>query len=312
MVENNTTAARNASTSLQKAINVNVMVVQVLIGIFLSINFLLILTFFRREIFYTNARYILFAHTLLADSLFLILTDILLNLIYFRITMPAWLCLIICTVLIVLTFVTPLTLTAMSLEHYVAICMPLRYGELSTPRRAIHCIFIIHSLSSIQAIITDSMFFASVPLAFYVQYKLCTLEMLVIHPWQGHLTSAISQFYFLVMSVTIVFIYVKIMSVAKEASVENKTSTSKGLRTVILHGVQLILCLIQLWCPFVETAIIQIDLRLYIDVRYFNYIAFILAPRCLSPLVYGLRDETFYHALKEIILCGFRRKKVFV
>ena len=100
MVENNTTAASNASTSLQKAINVNVMVVQVLIGIFLSINFLLILTFFRREIFYTNARYILFAHTLLADSLFLILTDILLNLIYFRITMPAWLCLIICTVLI--------------------------------------------------------------------------------------------------------------------------------------------------------------------------------------------------------------------
>ena len=125
MIENNTTAASNASTSLQKAINVNVMVVQVLIGIFLSINFLLILTFFRREIFYTNARYILFAHTLLADSLYLILTDILLNLIYFRITMPAWLCLIICTVLLLLTFVTPLTLTAMSLERYVAICMPL-------------------------------------------------------------------------------------------------------------------------------------------------------------------------------------------
>ena len=136
--------------------------------------------------------------------------------------------------------------------------------------------------------------------------------LIILYTWQSHIRSAINQLYFLVMSLTIVFTYVKIMSVAKEASVENKTSTSKGLRTVILHGVQLILCLIQLWCPFVETAIIQIDLRLYIDVRYFNYIAFILAPRCLSPLVYGLRDETFYHALKEIILCGFRRKKVFV
>ncbi|XP_067102815.1 odorant receptor 131-2-like [Osmerus mordax] len=287
----------------------SVIVVQILIGIFLSVNFLLIFNFFKRGIFYRNARYILFAHILLVDSLYLIMTNILLLSYIFTITMPAWLCLVICFPVSMLNFLTPLTLTAMSLERYVAICMPLRHGELSTPRRAIHCIFIIHSLSSINAIITTSIFIASVPPGFYVQYRLCSVDMLIIiYKWQSHIRSAISQLYFLVMSLTIVFTYVKIMSVAKEMSVDNKTSTSKGLRTVILHGVQLILCLIQFWCPFVEAAIRQLDLTWYRYVTYFDYIAFFLAPRCLSSLVYGLRDEKFYHALRYVVFCDLNKK----
>ncbi|XP_040902428.1 odorant receptor 131-2-like [Toxotes jaculatrix] len=289
-------------------INDRVILVQVLVSLFLCINFLLMTTFLMRDFFYTTMRYILFAITLLSDSVFLLMTDILLILSYFHFTIQMWLCLIMYIVLSLYTFVTPVTLTAMTLERYVAICMPLRHGELCSTRSALHGILIIHGLSSVPCIVVLSIFFASATHSFYTKSGICSVEMFILHTWQGHIRSAISEFYFLIMCITIVFSYVKIMKVARAASGESKKSTWKGLRTVLLHGFQLLLCLIQLWCPFIEAAVLQTNFMLFINVRYFNYVTFILAPRCLSPLIYGLRDEIFFHALKYYALCGLYKK----
>ncbi|XP_044058418.1 odorant receptor 131-2-like [Siniperca chuatsi] len=294
--------------SLMQRVNYQVILVQVFVALFLCINFLLITTFFMKDFFYTAMRYILFANTLLSDCLILIITNILLIFSYFRVNMQMWLCLILYILSFLYTLVTPFTLMAMTLERYVAICMPLRHGELCSTRSSLHCILIIHGLSSVPCIIVLSTFFASASLSFYKQYRVCAVELFIFHSWQSHLKSAINQLYFLIMFITIVFSYVKIMTVAKAASGENKKSTWKGLRTIILHAFQLLLCLIQLWCPFIENAVLQIDFMLYNNVRYFNYITFYLAPRCLSPLIYGLRDEKFFLALKYYALCGLYRK----
>ncbi|XP_053279203.1 odorant receptor 131-2-like [Pleuronectes platessa] len=284
------------------------MLIQVFVVLFLCINLLLITTFFTKEVFYTTMRYVLFAVTLMSDCLLLFLTNILLLLTYYRYTIQMWLCLIMYIISSLYMFVTPVTLTAMTLERYVAICLPLRHAELCSPRSTLHGILIIHSLSSLPCIVFLSIFFASASYGSDTQGRTCSVEIFIIHRWQGHLRSAINQFYFLIMCITIVFSYVKIMRVAKAASGEDKKSTWRGLRTVGLHALQLLLCLIQLWCPFIESAVLQINLMLFIKVRYFNYITFILAPRCLSPLIYGLRDEMFFQALKKLPLCGLRKK----
>uniref|UniRef100_A0A4W6DRN7 G-protein coupled receptors family 1 profile domain-containing protein n=1 Tax=Lates calcarifer TaxID=8187 RepID=A0A4W6DRN7_LATCA len=271
-----------------------VIIVQIFVAVFLCINLLLITTFFMKDFFYTTMRYILFANTLLSDCLLLILTNLLLILSYFHVNVQMWLCLIMFIVLSLYNFVTPVTLTVMTLERYVAICMPLRHGELCSTRSALRCILIIHGLSSIPVTVILSTFFASVTLNFYKQYTECTAEAFISKSWQRQLRSAISQFYFLIMFITIVVSYVKIMKVAKAASGESKKSTKKGLRT--------------LWCPFIEAAVLQIDLILFLNVRYFNYVMFYLAPRCLSPLIYGLRDDNFFLALKHYALCGLCKK----
>ncbi|XP_027132976.1 odorant receptor 131-2-like [Larimichthys crocea] len=198
----------------------------------------------------------------------------------------------------------------MTLERYVAICMPLRHAELCSTRSTMHCILIIHGLSSVPCIVILSTFFASASLNLYKQHRFCTVEMFMLYRWQSHVRSAVLQFYFLIMVIIIVFAYVKIMKVAKAASGEDKKSSWKGLRTVILHGFQLLLCLIQLWTPFIEAAVFQIDLMLFINARYSNYILFGLAPRCLSPLIYGLRDETFFHALKNYVFFGLYKRNI--
>lgn len=56
-----------------------------------------------------------------------------------------------------------------------------------------------------------------------------------------------------------------------------------------------------------EAAILPINLKLYINVRFFDYIVFILAPRCLCPLVYGLRDEKFFLAIKYYVFFGVNK-----
>ncbi|KAM4567007.1 odorant receptor 131-2-like [Odontesthes bonariensis] len=306
MASNNSLSGGGISV---RRVNYRVILVQVLVSAFICINLFLITTFLMKDFFYTTMRYILFAVTLFSDCLFLLITNVLLILSYFGFTIQTWLCLIIYIVLSVYTFVTPVTLTAMTLERFVAICIPLRHAELCSTRSAVYLILLIHGLSSVPCIVLLSIFFASATYSLYSQDGVCSAEKFILYSWQGHLRFAISQFYFLIMCIIIVFSYAEIMKVAKAASGESKKSTWKGLRTVILHAFQLLLCLIQLWCPFIEDAVLQIDLMLYIDVRYFNYITFILAPRCLSPLIYGLRDEMFFNALKYYALCGLYKKQ---
>ncbi|XP_056230220.1 odorant receptor 131-2-like [Seriola aureovittata] len=294
--------------SLQKQIKDRVIIVQILVIIFLCINLLLIITFSKKECFYTTTRYVLFAVTLLSDSFLLFMSNILVIFTQCHISIQVWLCIIICVVVLVYVTVTPVTLTAMTLERYVAICMPLRHGELCSTRNTIHCILIIHCLSSVPCIVILSTFFVSASLSFYKQYQLCSMHVFMFYIWQQHLRSAIYQLQFLIMCIILVFCYVKIMKVAKAASGEDKKSSKKGLRTVVLHGFQLLLCLIELWCPFIEAALFQIDYSLFYNVRYANYIMFFLAPRCLSPLIYGLRDEVFFHALKNYVSFGLCKR----
>ncbi|XP_027136608.1 odorant receptor 131-2-like [Larimichthys crocea] len=277
-----------------------IIVVQVLVVIFLCINSLLIITFFRKECFYTTTRYILFAVTLLSDSFMLVMSDILLIFTHFGFAMQVWICIIISVVVFVYNIVTPVTLTAMTLERYVAICMPLRHSQLCSMRSTMHCILIIHGLSSVPCIVVLSTFFASASFSLYKQYRLCAIKIFMLYRWQDRVISAVQEFYFLIMVIIILFSYVKIMKVAKAASGEDKKSSWKGLRTVILHGFQLLLCLIQLWTPFIESTLLRFHLMLFTHVRLSNFILFGLTPKCLSPLIYGLRDETFSQALKNV------------
>nr|XP_043888857.1 odorant receptor 131-2-like [Solea senegalensis] len=290
--------------------NDDLIIVQFFISLFLCINFLLITVFFMKDFFYTTMRYIFFALTLTSDCVFLMLSDVMLILTYFEYTIPMLLCLMVYVATSLYAFVTPLTLTAMTLERFVAICMPLRHGELCSTRSALHCILIIHAVSSLPCVVFLSIFFAYVNRSFYTQSALCSSDIFILHNWQSHLRSAISQFYFLIMVLIIMFSYFKIMKVARAASGQNRKSTWKGLRTVVLHGFQLFLCLFQLWCPFIEAAVFHISLVLYVNVRYFNYMVFVLSPRCLSPLIYGLRDEKFFVALRSFVLCGLYKKQL--
>uniref|UniRef100_A0A3Q1GPS6 Olfactory receptor 51T1-like n=1 Tax=Acanthochromis polyacanthus TaxID=80966 RepID=A0A3Q1GPS6_9TELE len=287
-----------------------IIILQILVAVFFSINMLLFATFFKKECFYTSMRYILFAVTLLCDSVQLVLSYLLLILVFYKIQMQVVICFVLCFMLSVYVTVTPVTLTAMTLERYVAVCIPLHHAQLCSTHSTMQAILIIHAIGLIRCIVFFSAFFASVSLSFYKQAKLCSIEIFTINEWHDHIRSAMSQFYFLIMCTVVVFCYVKILKAAKAASGDNKNSNQKALQTVILHAIQLFLCLIQLCCPLIENVVYQINFRLFVIIRLFNYIMFSIAPRCLSPLIYGLRDRAFFLALKSYAFFGLKIKVV--
>lgn len=292
-----------------RPLNEKIMLVQVLVGILLYVNCLMICTFIKKEAFRSDTRYILFAQTLFTDSALMVLTDLALIGNYFQYQIPCVPCVIACMLMSWLTLSTPLTLMAMCLERYVAICMRLRHSDISTTRTRLLGFVLILCLAAVPSLIFLFAFVSTVPLTFYSSQLVCNVQILFTHSWQAHTRAALFQLYFLFMTVTIAFTYVKIMEAARAASSDDKKSTSKGLKTVVLHAFQLLLCLIQLRCPYVEMAVKKIDFKVFINARYSNFILFFLVPRCLSPLIYGLRDERFLLVLQYYAMFGVNKKR---
>nr|XP_006628148.2 PREDICTED: nociceptin receptor-like [Lepisosteus oculatus] len=193
---------------------------------------------------------------------------------------------------------TRFVITAMCLERYVAICLPLRHADISTLRRTLAGILFIWALSSVYAIIDLFIFTATAPPSYYAEKTFCRYEILLLTEWHSFMRAILSNLDFVVIGIIVAFCYIKIMSVAKAASGDNKKSSSKAQKTLLLHTMQLLLCLIELLCPFVEMAVMEIDIQIFIHITYFNFLTFTLASRCLSPLVYGLRDAEFFNSLK--------------
>ena len=140
------------------SIHYQALIVQILIIIFLYLNCLLLTTFFKKDVFRTSMRYIFFAYTLMSDCLYLLVTNVLLLLSFYRMVMQMWLCILFLIVGSAYNLIFPLTLTLMTLERYVAICMPMQHGALCTPRNAMHCILIINAISTIPISISLSIF----------------------------------------------------------------------------------------------------------------------------------------------------------
>uniref|UniRef100_A0AAY4B5R5 G-protein coupled receptors family 1 profile domain-containing protein n=1 Tax=Denticeps clupeoides TaxID=299321 RepID=A0AAY4B5R5_9TELE len=274
------------------------------VAIFLYINCLMIFTFLKKEAFRTDTRYILFSQTLFPDSGLILITNLSVVLIYYQVAIHFVVCCLLSVIMSLLSIVSPLALVAMCLERYVAICMPLRHADISTPRTRNMGLLIMWLISSVIPIYVLYVSLFLIPSKFLQTYVMCSIDVLFVESWQNLVRTTLFQMYFLVMFGIVLFTYVKIMKAARAASSENKKSTNKGLRTVLLHAFQLLLSLLQFICPYVESSILHIDMLLYLKVRYSNFMLFILAPRCLSPLIYGLRDEKFSVVLRNYVFFG--------
>ncbi|XP_053363607.1 odorant receptor 131-2-like [Clarias gariepinus] len=303
----NSNSSNNSVFIFSKPSIEKILLLQILVGFFVYVNCLMIFTFLKKEAFREETRYILFAQTLFVDTAFILLMDLLSLGTYFQYQVNMGICSL--CVLIENFFIccTALTLVAMCLERYVAICMPLRHAEISTSRTRLYGFFIIWSISSIipafsfigywAAALPNTLFFSAV----------CTVEVTLTKEWQAHGRAAIYVMLFLFMVIIIFFTYFKIMIAARAASSEKKKSTNKSLRTVLLHGVQLFLCMMQFFTPYIEMAFYKVEDMTLRNIKYSNLIIFLFLPRSLSPLIYGLRDEIFFHALRHYALFGTDR-----
>ncbi|XP_043076618.1 odorant receptor 131-2-like [Puntigrus tetrazona] len=251
-----------------------------------------------KRVFHETPRYILFGHMLMNDSVLLLLTTVMYTMgtYYLQLTRA------ICTLLVFVSYCTfrnaPLTLALMSLERYVAICFPLRHCNIATPKRTGVAIGIIWLLSSIN-IITDIIVVLIINPGLFVEVLFCTQEKLFLFKWQIDKSQGFDVLYFVSVAVIIIFTYISIMITARSVS-SDKDSAKKALKTVLLHLIQLGLCLTSFLYATINKALYTVSdsSSLFINLRYLNFLIILMLPRCLSPLIYGMRDEAVWPLFK--------------
>ncbi|XP_063058305.1 odorant receptor 131-2-like [Engraulis encrasicolus] len=271
--------------------------------LFIYINIVMMVTLRSKPTFCSTARYILFGHMLLNDTLHLGVSLVLylLNAFFFTLVRAA------CSLLVLLSATTftvaPLNLAVMSLERYVAVCFPLHHCQLATPSRTRLAIPLIWAAGCINVIIDVWALFLAGP-TFYQSQTVCTHEQLMVTQWQGFKALVLNILLFVSVALLLLYTYVAIFIEARSAS-SDKASAHKALKTVLLHAFQLGLSLMSFLYVFLESLTSQLPFAIYNQLRFFNFFTVVILPRCLSSLVYGLRDEAFKPLFKrQFLFCG--------
>ncbi|XP_031428591.1 odorant receptor 131-2-like [Clupea harengus] len=277
-------------------------------ALFISINSIMFVTLRSKAVFRDTPRYVLFAHMLCNDSIQLLFSSLMyiISLCYVQVAKA------VCSILILVTASTsrnaPINLAVMSLERYVAICFPLRHGEIATKRRTGAAISVIWFFGAVNPVI-DILYTSSTDPTFFSERMFCTRERIFTAPWQRELFEGLNAFYFVAVTLIIVFTYISVMVAARSAS-SNKESAKKAHRTLLLHLIQLGLCLNTLVFGSIERLLAMTSSsRLFMDLRYVNFLLVLILPRCLSPLIYGLRDDTVRPLFLFYLQCSTHRVK---
>ncbi|XP_018104155.2 olfactory receptor 51M1-like [Xenopus laevis] len=256
--------------------------------IFLYFVTVLLYVFFTTSHVRETARYVLFAHMLINDTLFLSISCVLFIATSNNLCIPVPMCCAMGSFCTASFLVTPYNLAIMSLERQVAICHPLRHSEFCTGQRANSAISVMWLVGLIPVFIELGIMKASAENNFYSLNIVCLWSNLIINPIQNTIRFISIVIGFTVVGLTITVTYVKVMAVARRIA-SGKTSASKAGRTVLLHAIQLLLCMMSFTSSFTDTFL----QRYFAYIHYINFFLLLLLPRCISPIIYGIRDEVF-------------------
>ncbi|KAM9319782.1 odorant receptor 131-2-like [Gastrophryne carolinensis] len=265
-------------------------------SIFLLFMAAMLTTFFTKQVARETARYILFAHMLINDTVYLALG---LFLFFFPNTLPVPLCYLIVMITTGSMRVTPYNLAVMSLERYIAILFPLQHGEFCTVQRTCLMILLMWTIGLIPNVVDFIIMSLSVDRRFFLMYVRCNWAVFVIHPLQDTLRVFDITLVFAFVALTIIFTYIRIMMVAMKITLGSPFASKAG-KTVILHAIQLILCSGAYGGILLE--IIKLNNPVLLAVL--NFCLFMCLPRFISPLIYGIRDELFRGVFSKYLYCS--------
>uniref|UniRef100_A0A8P4GG16 G-protein coupled receptors family 1 profile domain-containing protein n=1 Tax=Dicentrarchus labrax TaxID=13489 RepID=A0A8P4GG16_DICLA len=276
--------------------------------VFLFINGTMLFTLRSKSVFRETSRYILLYNLLYGDTVLLALSQLLYILAACRImpTYPE------CGVLVMLSSLTnqisPLTLVVMCLERYVAVCYPLRHGSIVTIRNTAVAIIVVWTFSSLNVLIRVVLLldFPFSDLESLQMTDVCSDIAMFLSPMSDIYDKAYTGFVFTSAGVAVIFSYISVMIAARSASTD-KASARKARNTLLLHLVQLGLTLLSTLYTSIVVSLSKTLHRVIIGrIKSFFYVFIYIFPRCLSSLIYGLRDQTIRSVLMYHLCCRLK------
>ncbi|XP_054462245.1 odorant receptor 131-2-like [Anoplopoma fimbria] len=293
----------NATTNKSLSVIIKVCVVIPLFCVFLYCIAVMLHIFASHRQYLDSTRYILFAYMLINDTLQLLSSVLLFLFVMGQVKLYFVFCVPVLFFSTATFQNTPLILATMSLERYVAIFYPLQRPAAWCSDRIWVIILSLWLISCILPIVEYSID-VSDPAAVEILSRpvLCKPAFIKTSRIQALFKVGVYILFFAVVAVVILFTYVRILLETRKLR-QDKTSVSKAMHTVLLHGFQLLLCVLAFTSPITESLIVLHANWLSEDIAFFNYFCFILTPRFLSPLIYGFRDQNLRGSILKTIFC---------
>uniref|UniRef100_A0A8C1QH41 Odorant receptor, family H, subfamily 137, member 2 n=1 Tax=Cyprinus carpio TaxID=7962 RepID=A0A8C1QH41_CYPCA len=259
----------------------------VLLGIIImSINGMFVWTFFRSSVFYNDPRYILYIHLVINDML-MVFFSVSLNVMAYawqNVPLPF------CATLLIITATThkntPLTLAGMAVERYIAICRPLHHHQICTVHRTYILISLIWGVGVLPGLADLILLSIVRPFSVFTTAASCSTSILYSTQYHEIQTRFMNGLYSSVVWVILVFTYCQVVLFAARKSI-SKGSANKARSTILLHGVQLLLCMLSYITPVMDMFLSPFFPVHRTKITFFNYLITNIMPRLLSPLIYG-------------------------
>ncbi|XP_032405294.1 odorant receptor 131-2-like [Xiphophorus hellerii] len=292
----NTTTTVNRDP-LHVAILKNVITVAFSLAI-IYINGTLVHIFRKHQVLNTNSRYILYIHLVINDIFMLALMILLQVLSYIIYTLNVSFCIIMLMLAIATNLNNPLTLAAMSLECYLAICFPLRHPQICTVRKTYIVITVIWVLSLLTILPDLFIIIATRPAEYFHSRLFCLWANIFTSPILEKKKDVSNILFLVIVWLILFYSYFRILFTAQAASVNAK----KARNTVLLHGFQLLLCMLSYIHSISIEGLSMLFPKDTLAIRYVISLLIQVMPRLISPIVYGIRDKMFRQYLKRYLL----------
>ncbi|XP_055070354.2 odorant receptor 131-2-like [Misgurnus anguillicaudatus] len=277
--------------------------ISVALGLIINyINGTFVLVFLKNDVFHRDPRYILYIHLVINDMIMLSVAVGLQVATYIVRFFNVSVC---CLVLLLANTVgknTLLNLACMSIERYIAICKPLHHSQVCTVRRTYILICFIWTMS-ITPSLSDILIMAPVrPVSFFSTTIYC-VKLYIYNTWQHDVKDiVVNVVYLSFVWITLIVTYIKVL-LAANAAVSDQTSAKKSRNTILLHGFQLLLCMLSYVMPLLLTKLVELYPQSQSTILYIQFLLANILPRLLIPLIYGVRDKQFAQRIRLYFCC---------
>nr|XP_046267482.1 odorant receptor 131-2-like [Scatophagus argus] len=277
--------------------------------VFLFINLTMLFTLRSKPVFRETSRYVLLFNLLFADTTQMALSQLMYILAACRIRLTYPVCGLLVMLANLTSEISPLTLVLMSLERYVAVCYPLRHATIVTIRNTGLAVLLVWAFSSLNILIRVVLLldFPFSELESLQMKDFCNTLVMFLGTVSDFYDKAYTCFLFVSAGVAVTSSYIGVMVAARSASTD-KASAQKARNTLLLHVVQLGLSLSStIHNPMLIAVSKVLDRFIIVRIQIVIYVCIIILPRCLSSVIYGLRDRTIRPVLRYHLCCQWRR-----
>ncbi|XP_073335037.1 odorant receptor 131-2-like [Pagrus major] len=274
--------------------------------VFLFINGTMLFTLRSKSVFRETSRYILLYNLLFADTVLLVHGQLMYILAASRATLTYPVCGVLIMLANLTTVISPLTLLVMSLERCVAVCYPLKHATIVTIRNTEVAIIVVWTFSALNIFTRVLLLlnFRFEELQSLQMKRFCGGDIMLLNQMSELYDKCFTYCLFLSTGVTVSCSYMGVILVARSACTDK---ASKARNTLLLHLVQLGLSLSStVYSPMLIALSKVLDRKILLPLQNVFYVCLIIFPRCLSSLIYGVRDQT----IRPVLLYNlcFQRK----